>query len=251
MFKFDHAELRPPFRPGAYAEAIYAADQSGYPVIVVDSMSHEWAGDGGILDWQQEEFERLGSREATKLLSWSAPKQGHKRMVSDILQTRAHLILCFRAEPHVDMVKGQNGKMEIVPKVGMTGLDGWFPVTEKNLPFELTVSFLLKAELPGIPIPIKLQEQHRVMFPLDKPITEDSGKLVAQWATGGTAATSAHPQADTPSRQSLHVEIVKLAKAVGKDADWVNAQYAAAGFKKFGDVTIDWQTKFRDDMANA
>lgn len=185
-FKFDHAELRPPFRPEAYSAAIEAADAAGYPVIVVDSVSHEWAGDGGILDWQADEFERLGNREATKLLSWSLPKQGHKRFVSKMLQSRAHLILCFRAEPHIEMVK-EEGKTKIVPRVGLTGLNGWFPVTEKNLPYELTASFLLMAEKPGIPLPIKLQEQHEPLFPLDKPISEESGKLIAEWAKGAPA----------------------------------------------------------------
>ena len=93
-FKFDHGDLAPPFRPGAYADAIHAADKAGYPVIVVDSMTHEWAGEGGVLDWQAEEYERLGAREATKLLSWAKPKQGHKAMVQKLLQIRAHLILC-------------------------------------------------------------------------------------------------------------------------------------------------------------
>src|SRR3982751_4549937 len=42
QFKFDHGDLKPPFRPDAYLEAIVAADAAGYPVIAVDSMSHEW-----------------------------------------------------------------------------------------------------------------------------------------------------------------------------------------------------------------
>ena len=33
QFKFDHGDLLPPFRPAAYAEAIKAADDAGYPVI--------------------------------------------------------------------------------------------------------------------------------------------------------------------------------------------------------------------------
>lgn len=183
-FRFEHAELRPPFRPERYADAIEAADKAGYPVIVVDSMSHEWAGDGGILDWQEEEFKRLGGSESIKLLSWSAPKQAHKRMVSRLLQVRAHLILCFRAEPHVEMVR-EGGKMQVKPKQGLTGLNGWFPVTEKNLPFELTVSFLLSAEHPGVPMPIKtLQPRHKAWFPLDRPITREAGRQIAQWAAG-------------------------------------------------------------------
>ena len=199
QFKFDHGDLKPPFRPSAYAEAIEAADKAGYPVIVVDSCSHEWAGDGGVLDWQEEELERMAGddyakRERVKMAAWIKPKMGHKAMIQRLLQVRAHLILCFRAEEKIEMVKNPStGKLEIMPKKSPTGLDGWMPVCEKNVPYELTASFLLLAAAPGIPHPIKLQEQHCALFPLDKPITEESGRLIAQWASGSASTLSAHP----------------------------------------------------------
>ena len=184
-FKFDHGDLKPPFSPSAYSEAIAAADAEGYPVIVVDSCSHEHAGEGGILDMQEAEFQRMGAREAVKMTSWIKPKGEHRKMVSKLLQVRAHLILCFRAEEKIEMVRNAEGKMEVRKKQTATGLDGWVPICEKNLPYELTASFLLMASRPGVPLPIKLQEQHKILFPLDKPITEESGKLLAQWAAGG------------------------------------------------------------------
>lgn len=190
QFKFEHAELRAPFRPEAYAEAIEAADKAGYPVIIVDSMSHEWAGDGGILDWQDEEFKRMGGRDNVKMAAWIKPKAAHKHMVTKLLQVRAHLILCMRAEEKIDMIKGDDGKMKIVPKVGPAGFKGWLPICEKNLPYELTASFLLTADAPGIPKPIKLQDQHRDLFPVDKPITEESGRALAKWAAGGSPGSS-------------------------------------------------------------
>jgi KaiC/GvpD/RAD55 family RecA-like ATPase len=47
---FDVAELAPPFTPERYVEAIRAAEKAGYDAIVIDSLSHAWAGPGGILD---------------------------------------------------------------------------------------------------------------------------------------------------------------------------------------------------------
>lgn len=248
-FRFDHADLAPPFRPERYAEAIVAADKAGYPVIVLDSMSHVWAGDGGVLDWQEEELTRMAGddwkkREAVKMAAWIRPKVSHKHMVAKLLQVRAHLILCFRAEPKVEMVNekkellarirgleevvadarpseaedtaetrrlidslraklgGADDKMKIVPKRSGTGLDGWMPICEKNLPYELTASFLLTADAPGVPKPIKLQEQHKALFPTDRAITEESGRRIAEWARGGVklvptpnnAPTAAAPQ---------------------------------------------------------
>jgi hypothetical protein len=191
QFKFDHGDLAPPFSPARYAEAIAAADEAGYPAIVVDSVSHEHAGEGGLLDMFEEEFERMGRRDAVKMTAWIKPKGAHKKMVSRLLQVRAHLILCFRAEEKVDIVTVvEDGKKrtKIVPKVTRTGLEGWTPIAEKNLPYELTASFLLTADAPGIPKPIKLQQQHRALFPLDQPITEESGRRLAQWASGAPKA---------------------------------------------------------------
>lgn len=191
QFRFDHGDLGPPFRPGRYMEAIAAADQAGYPVIVVDSMSHEYAGDGGILDWHEKELQRLAGddwkrREAMTFSAWVKPKTEHKRLVSRLLQIRAHLILCFRAEEKIEIVK-RDGKTEVVPKKHGSGFEGWLPVTEKNLPYELTTSLLLTADAPGIPKPIKLQAQHRAFFPPDKPISEEAGRALAEWSRGGTA----------------------------------------------------------------
>lgn len=191
-FAFDHGDLAGPFTPEAYTEAIAAADTAKYPVIVVDSMSHEWAGDGGILDWQEVELARMagqdyGKRESCKMASWIKPKMAHKHMVQRLLQVRAHLILCFRAEPKIEMVKGERGRMEVREKQSLVGLNGWIPICEKNLPFEMTTSFLLMADHPGVPMPIKLQQQHKVIFPLDRPIDEESGQRLAAWAAGGPA----------------------------------------------------------------
>ena len=188
-FRFDVAELNAPFRPDAYADAIEAADKAGYGVIVIDSASHVWAGDGGVLDWQEEELDRMAGddwkkREAVKMAAWIKPKTSHKHMVQKMLQVRAHLILCFRAEQKIEMVR-EGGKTVIREKQSLTGLDGWIPISEKSLPFELTASFLMTADAPGIPKPIKLQEQHRALFPLDKTISEESGNRLAEWAIGG------------------------------------------------------------------
>src|SRR5688500_6591553 len=37
-FDFDHGDMKPPFSPDAYADAIAAAEGAGYQAIVVDSM---------------------------------------------------------------------------------------------------------------------------------------------------------------------------------------------------------------------
>lgn len=208
-FQFDHGDLGAPFRPDAYAEAIIAADEAGYPVIVVDSASHEHAGDGGLLDWHEEEFERLGGRDAVKMTAWIKPKMAHRKFVSRLLQVRAHVILCFRAEEKIEIAK-EDGKTVVRPKRGLTGLDGWMPISEKSLPYELTLSFLLTADAPGLPKPIKLQEQHRAFVPLDQPISEETGRHLGEWARGESAPVATKSLATDSEVVALNKELLDL-----------------------------------------
>lgn len=199
QFKFDHGDMLPPFSPEHYVEGIDAADKAGYSVIVIDSMSHCWAGDGGVLDMQEKELERMAGndwakRERVKMAAWIKPKMQHKKMMSRLLQCRAHIIMAFRAEEKVEVRKGSDGKQQIVPI-------GWQPICEKNMPYEATVSFLLSDTKAHLATPIKLQSQHAPFFPLNKPIDEECGKQLAAWAAGGVA-TEQPKQPDTPPAQT-------------------------------------------------
>jgi hypothetical protein len=270
LFEFDHGDLHPPFRPDAYAEAIAAADTAGYPVIVVDSMSHEHAGDGGLLDMHDAELDRMAGddwqkRERVKMAAWINPKGEHKRFVSRLLQLRAHLILCLRAEQKIALVMNAQGKTEIVPKRSLTGLDGWIPIAEKSLPYELTISHLLLADRPGVPRPIKLPESLRAFFPPDQPITADAGAALAEWAAGGKAVAAAPDEevtadavpagaagaaeGDEWADEAAEAETLNLAAAISEDAYKTTRKAVDAHRAKHGGVNAVWLAKLTDALA--
>jgi hypothetical protein len=230
FFDFDVVNLTAPFTPERYTQAILAAQSSGYDVILVDSGSHEWDGDGGVLDAQAEELDMMVERskksgdnrrdweieDSHRMRSWIRPKMEHKRMMTHLLQLKAHVIMCLRAAEKIEIRKNEKGKTEVVPKQSLTGLDGWIPICEAKLPFEFTASFLLTADKPGFPKPIKLQEQHKAFFPLDKPITEDAGRLIGEWARGG-AKPADQPKAEAYDAKSI---LAKIESATDMDATW-------------------------------
>ncbi len=191
-YTFKHAELGEPFTPERYIEAIRAADDAGFPVVVVDSGSHVYDGIGGLLEQQTDEFERMGGKESARMSSWIQPKQRHKKFVQQLLRTRAHVVMCLRAEDKIEIVK-EAGKTVVRPKASLTGADGWIPICEKRLPFELTVSLLLTADAPGVPKPIKLERRHADLITLDRQLDEDVGRRLAVWAAGAVGeAEGAH-----------------------------------------------------------
>lgn len=182
QFKYDYVELLEPFSPDRYADAIKSADDAGYSVIVLDSFSHSWNGPGGCQDIHDAELKRMAGddwrlREKLNVTAWNLPKFQQKRMMQRLLRAKAHIILCLRAEEKIKMEKDEKNKMQIVQA-------GWQPICEKNVPFEATVSCLLLDEKPGVPVPIKLQDQHKHAFPEGRQINEETGKALAAWSAG-------------------------------------------------------------------
>jgi hypothetical protein len=189
--EMQHGDLRAPFRPDTYIAAIKdgLAHLKDVPkekrVVVVDSFSHEWSGDGGCLDWKDE---LSGGDDKRSAAAWAKVKPAHRRMMTQLIGIPSHVIVCLRAEyGKVDIVR-KDGKTEFVPKKTLPGgsLNDWYPECEKAFPYELTASFLVVADAPGVPIPLKLEQQHRPFVPLDQPLSEQTGKLLAAWAAGSS-----------------------------------------------------------------
>jgi hypothetical protein len=200
---FDHADLGPPFTPDRYREAIEQASQAGYPVIVIDSFSHEYEGDGGIMEWAEQE-EANGVRSPG---NWKKPKTAHKKLVSRLLQLRAHLVVCMRAEEKMELRQETDErtgrkKTVVIPAEQRPLQERWHPICEKRFPYELTASFLLLPGNPGVPVPLKLQDQHKPFFPTDRPISADAGRQMAEWAGGGAPAPTQPPQGSPGTQQA-------------------------------------------------
>jgi AAA domain-containing protein len=202
-FDFLHSDMRPPFRPAAFIEGIHAAEAAGAEVVIIDSFSHEYDGEGGIMDWA-DDLERAGTKSPG---NWKVPKGAHKKLMNALLQCRASIIFCLRADEKIRIAR-ENGKTVVEPL-------GWMPICEKRFMFEMTASFTLTPNKPGVPqfdLPHKLQRQHRGMFTDTKPIGEDSGAALAEWARGGAPApTVAQPTMDDKTAAEWDVELSEAA----------------------------------------
>lgn len=192
-FQFMHADMRPPFRPERFVEGIRAAEAAGAEVVIIDSFSHEYDGEGGIMDWADDLARGADGRDPVKSPgNWREPKLAHKKLMNALLQCRASIIFCLRADEKIEIVR-ENGRTQVRPL-------GWVPICEKRFMYEMTASFTLTPDRPGIPhfdLPHKLQQQHRAMFSDKDPIGEASGQRLAAWAAGDSSrSTSARPGAD-------------------------------------------------------
>ena len=191
-YTFDHLDLKAPYSPDNFKGAINYVEGQKYGAIVVDNFSHEWFGEGGCSDMQEEALERLSRGDSAKAerltaLAWKAPKQSHKKLMYRILQCAVPVIFCLRAEPKIKFTKDAQGKMQVIDA-------GWQPICEKMFGYEMLVYALMLPDNPGVPIQLKkLEPEFEAMFPLGKQIDEKAGEGLAQWAAGGAKQQSKEP----------------------------------------------------------
>ncbi|HMM20606.1 MAG TPA: ATP-binding protein [Selenomonadales bacterium] len=124
---YDVAEIGPPFAVEKYISAIKAAEEAGYNILIIDSLSHAWAKQGGILD----EVDKRGGRNAFTS-GWREATPMHDRFVDAILQSPLHIIVTMRAKTAYELEKDDKGKTVPVKK-------GMEPVQRAGLEYEFTV----------------------------------------------------------------------------------------------------------------
>lgn len=125
ILEFDVCELDPPYTPQKYIAAIKAAESSGYDVIIIDSLSHAWAGDGGVLDMHSS----VTARTKNSFSAWREVTPFHNQLVDTMLHSRGHIIATIRAK--MDYVVEEGGKK--VQKVGLA------PIQRDGLEYEFTI----------------------------------------------------------------------------------------------------------------
>jgi hypothetical protein len=180
---FLRADFAPPFSPGRYMEALDVAEGEGADVIVLDSFSHEWFGEGGVLDQAADNEERT---KKAGLHNWKQPKLEHARLVMRLMRAKTFVIVCLRAKFKSRQVKDSNGKSTIVKD------DHVSPLQDEDLLFEMTCHAEMQAGSPGM---IRLTKWSvpdlAQCFPEDakEQLGVKHGEAIARWAAGGGKAS--------------------------------------------------------------
>lgn len=167
---FRHLDFNPPHSPARYIGAMRKFADAGIEALVIDSGSHEHEGMGGL---EEIAHAPKANGEARKIADWITAKREHKKFMNAMLHLPCHIIICFRAREKFDF------KDPTKPR--SMGLQ---PITEKNVMFEATVSFILR-DKGRIHDPIKLPECLRPILGNDGYFTSEHGKQLRDWV-GGT-----------------------------------------------------------------
>lgn len=170
LFDFDVLNMAPPYEPERFVEAIKEAEKAGYAVIVIDSASHEWDGDGGCLEINEETAR--AKFKGNTWSAWSDTTKRHQKFISAITHSAAHIICTARSK--TETAQGENKK---VVRLGMK------LVQRDNFEYEFTVALDLVHD--GHFANALKDRTGLFASGTPKPITEETGAALLAWLKDG------------------------------------------------------------------
>jgi hypothetical protein len=184
-FNFTHLPWHEPFDPRELGKELIAA-AADFDVIMIDSMSHFWGGQGGTLDIADGKFG-----------GWKTARPAQNDGLQGILSAAAHIIVCVRSKmEYVQELDSRSGK-QVVKKLGMAPKqDGEFEY-ELNLACEISIEHKIsvsKSRTTAVPVGVEFHSGH----------ARDLAKAYGAWLGSGEAFAdmAVRAQIDT-ARRSL------------------------------------------------
>jgi hypothetical protein len=233
---FTHLDFKAPFEPEMFLDAIKQAVALKPSCIIVDSMSDEHEGDGGVLDWHDRMVPTMGGNEWA---AWSKPKASRRKLIAGIQQINAcPVIFCFRArEKTVTQKVEKNGRTRDEP-VNI----GFQPIAPPEIVHVLDLTCLLPPRANGvamwsspkgaedfvIKLPEFLQPYIRTGHALDEAMGEGLGRWASGDLGGGRQTAPSEPDFDL----AAFVAEVEAKCAAATSADdlkaWANSEVVTA-----------------------
>lgn len=127
--EYDVIGIEAPYTVPKYLQAIKAFEAAGYTTIIIDSLTHAWAGDGGLLDKQGKIAD---SGKANGYAAWRTITPEHNSLVEAMLKSPCHIIATMRSKTEYVLETNDRGK-QVPKKVGMA------PIQRDGMEYEFTV----------------------------------------------------------------------------------------------------------------
>jgi hypothetical protein len=199
VFEFDVLELET-FSPQTYIDAIHAAEEAGYNVLIIDSLSHAWTGKDGALDQVTRATKR--SQSGNTFAAWRDVTPMHNAMVDAILNARLHIITTMRAKTEYVQEKNEKTGKISVRKVGLA------PVQRDGLEYEFDVVADLDQDNNLIIGKTRCPAVAGMVIP--RAGKEVAQKLLAWLSDGGADAHGAKPGSDRQATVAIGQAPVRM-----------------------------------------
>ena len=178
---FDVAELAPPYSPARYRALITAAAKE-YDVLIIDSITHEWSGEGGVLEMHDKATAVEPGRNS--YTAWKNVTPHHTALVDAILAAPCHIIATMRSKTAYEIQDNGKGKKAPV-KIGTA------PIQKEGMEYEFTL--VLDVSVEGN-VATASKDRTRLWHQRNEVITTAHGAELREWLESGAPVVDADQQ---------------------------------------------------------
>ncbi len=212
---YDIITLEAPFAPKNYVAAIEAAEDAGYDVIIVDSLSHAWTDEGGLLD-QADKLSKGGNR----FTVWADLTPQHRSLVGALLNCDAHVVATVRSKQEYSLDKDEKTGKSTVRKVGMA------PVQREGMEYEFTVFMDIDINHSAHTSKDRTDLFKDEVFLIDEAI----GERLINWLKAGKVTADAKPTSKQIRINQKKVRIGHQVRKLGFSVDTVSPELRTEAF---------------------
>jgi hypothetical protein len=183
---FNVLSLQAPYTPQRYIEAIQACINEGMECVIIDSITHEWDGIGGVLEMHEKATRN--SRSGNSFNAWASITPLHNSFVQFIVDAPVHIIGTLRTKS--DYVLQDRGGKQVPVKVGMKA------ITRDGMEYEFGIGFEIDLNHTAT-----CSKDRTGIFVDSEPfvITPDTGRKLVEWANTGVDAPIKQPAIQAPA----------------------------------------------------
>jgi hypothetical protein len=212
------------FDPRALAQTLGQAAAAGYGAIVIDSLTHYWAGPGGVLELVDNAA--AGSRSGNSFAAWKTVRPYERQIIAALLGFPGHVIVTMRTKTEWVIEEDDRGR-KAPKKLGMK------PEQREGIEYEFDIVADLDQDNTLVVTKSRCFELSGAV--VRKPDT-DLAKQIAEWLDGGVDAPDANEYrdkavevaADVDALRALHAE-VKRRQMLGAQVENENGDIEALG----------------------
>lgn len=215
-FEFSVLNLET-FSPEVYVQAIRAAEQAGFDVIIIDSLSHAWMGKDGALEQVDKAARRY---QGNTYAAWRDVTPMHNALVEAMVRCKCHLIVTMRAKTEYVVEKDEKTGKSTPRKVGMA------PIQRDGLEYEFDI--VADMDIDNNLIVSKTRYKPLTGAVINKPKPE-LGREILVWLESGA------PMEDVPRAQAQPIGQPQAAAPAAPAA----ANVSAKGSRNGNAMTIE------------
>lgn len=130
--EFLHIDFDPPYSTDRYNDAVKALKDAGCEVVIIDSLSHNWQGEGGII-------ETHANMSGNSFQNWGKLSSETTSLIKTLTRNNVHILCTLRTKTEYVVEPNEQGK-SAPRKIGTK------PVQKDEMEYEFMINFVINSE---------------------------------------------------------------------------------------------------------